>query len=190
LKTPITEQEVYDDHSRPLQVEAEEFYDGNLTPQSTLAYESLGALIETPEIRTLSGNRVNCLKRGQTYLYTYRVKFLKGASNVRFTMLIKTTSGVNLGGAISAADLTSGIPYIAPDSEARMEIKFNCALTPGCYFINCGVLGIVDSEEVVLHRILDASMFRVLHDDEKTILGIIDFGCNADIILPRSNSRQ
>jgi lipopolysaccharide transport system ATP-binding protein len=163
--------------------EIRHYYDVNLKPQSTVEYESFGALIESPEILALSGEKVNCLKRGGSYIYAYIVRFQKGASNVRFTMMIKTTAGFNLGGAISAGDISHAIAYVAPGSEIRVEIRFNCYLNPGSYFINCGVFGIVDTEEIVLHRILDACVFRILHDSEKTTLGVIDFGCSSDMVL-------
>jgi hypothetical protein len=70
------------------EAEIEEFFDPNLVPQSTLAYESQGAHIESPKIFTLAGDRVNCLKRGKTYRYRYKVRFDKAAANVRFGMLI------------------------------------------------------------------------------------------------------
>ena len=178
------------DYSGTPQDDIKDFYDPNLKPQSTLEYESHGALIENPEILTLSGDSVNCLKRGRTYIFAYRVRFKKGASNVRFTMMIKTTTGVNLGGTVSAHDLTQGVRYISPGSSVRIEIRFNCMLNPGCYFVNCGVLGITDTEEIVLHRILDAGMFRVLHDNEKTVVGFIDFGCSADVILSGVNPNR
>jgi hypothetical protein len=71
------------------EAEIEEFFDPNLVPQSTLAYESQGAHIESPKIFTLAGDRVNCLKRGKTYRYRYKVRFDKAAANVRFGMLIQ-----------------------------------------------------------------------------------------------------
>ena len=83
--------------------EPEDYFNPNLPkPQSTLVYESHGAHIELPEINTLSGRRVNCLKRGNTYLYTYNVRFEREAHDVRFGMLIKAKNGTELGGIGSA----------------------------------------------------------------------------------------
>jgi lipopolysaccharide transport system ATP-binding protein len=72
----------------------QESFDPYLKPSSTIEYESHGAYIESPAVLTLDGQQVNNLVRGKTYRYTYTVKFTRSASNVRFGMLIKTTSGV------------------------------------------------------------------------------------------------
>lgn len=92
--------------------EPEEFFDPHLKPKSTIAYESNGATIESPGIINISGQPVNCLKRGQIYRYTYTVYFSAGASSVRFGMLLKTVSGLELGGAVSAPTPQEAFAYV------------------------------------------------------------------------------
>jgi homopolymeric O-antigen transport system ATP-binding protein len=167
------------------ETEREEFFDPNLVPQSTLAYESHGAYIESPEILNLAGDKVNCLKRGKTYRYTYKVRFEKGAANVRFGMLIKTTSGMELGGGVSAPAPAQAIAYLAANSFVRVEFRFVCALNPGTYFLNAGVVGYVCEEENFLHRVLDACMFRVLPLDSNTSTGVVDFNGIPEITVNR-----
>jgi lipopolysaccharide transport system ATP-binding protein len=53
-------------------------------------------------IYTFSGKRVNHLQRGKCYYFKYQVKFNKTVTSVHFGMMIKSTSGLDLGGAISA----------------------------------------------------------------------------------------
>lgn len=163
--------------------ESEDFFDPNLKSQSTLMYESHGAYIEFPEILTLLGEKVNCLKRGETYRYTYKVKFDRDVTNVRFGMLIKTTSGLELGGAVSAPSADQGIPYLAIGKTISVEFRFTCNLNPGSYFLNAGVTGSHQEGETYLHRVLDICMFKVMPVSDNIATATIDFNCNAQIEL-------
>jgi lipopolysaccharide transport system ATP-binding protein len=163
----------------------DELYDPELKPQSLLSYESRGAHIEDPEILTVSGKRVNCLKRGETYRYCYTVRFEQGAANVRFGMLIKTLSGLELGGSVSAAGLEDAIAYQESGSLLRVEFRFVCDLNPGVYFLNAGVTGLVQGEDTYLHRVLDLCMFKVLPVVRNSATGIVDFRCHVSIHASR-----
>lgn len=162
---------------------AEEFFDPSLTPQSTIAYEVRGAAIEHPCILTLSGSPVNCLKRNRAYRYTYRVRFEAAATNVRFGMLIKSTSGVEIGGAESAPRSRTGIPFVAAGTELGVEFRFECSLNAGLYFLNAGVLGVRDDQETYLHRLLDSCIFRVLPDADNLATALVDFHCAPEVTI-------
>lgn len=161
----------------------EEFFDPNLKPQSTVAYESWGAMILSPQILNLAGDQLNCLKRGNTYCFRYQARFTEGASNVRFGMLIKTTSGVELGGAISASSSGESLVFAEVDSTYQVEFRFHCLLNPGTYYLNAGVRGTKANEDMHLHRLLDIVVFRVLPDEGNLATGTVDFGCQPDIEL-------
>lgn len=165
----------------------EEFFDPHLKPQSTIAYEPHGAVIESPQILNLAGEPVNCLKHGRTYRYTYTVRFTTGASHVRFGMLIKTISGIELGGAASASGVQESLTYVLPGSLIRVEFRFQCNLNPGTYFLNAGVVGMKNAEETYLHRLLDACMFRILPCAGSLSTGIVDFNCTPDVIVLSDN---
>lgn len=166
--------------------EPQEFFDPNLKPSSTIEYESRGAHIEAPAVLTLAGEQVNNVVRGMTYRYTYTVKFTESARNVRFGMLIKTISGVELGGGVSASSPKDALAYVDAGSTYRIEFRFRCALKPGVYFMNSGVVGDVDGSETHLHRLMDVSMFRVQPDTEHLVTGIVDFDCYPEIELLRA----
>lgn len=161
----------------------EESFDPNLKPSSTIEYESHGAYIESPAVLTLAGEQVNNLVRGKTYRYTYTARFTKNASNVRFGMLIKTTSGVELGGGVSATLAKDSLAYVEAGAIYRVEFRFCCSLNQGVYFLNAGVVGDVNSSETYLHRLIDIAMFRVLPDSESFTTGVVDFGCYPEIEL-------
>ena len=161
----------------------DESFDSNLKPSSTIEYEPCGAYIEAAAVLTMAGERVNNLVRGKTYRYTYTVRFTQPTSNVRFGMLIKTTSGVELGGGVSAASTKDSLAYVAADSTYRVEFRFCCALNQGVYFLNAGVMGDVDGSETYLHRLIDIAMFRVLPNSDNFTTGIVDFGCYPELEL-------
>jgi lipopolysaccharide transport system ATP-binding protein len=163
--------------------ELQENFDPHLKPSSTIEYEIHGAYIDSPAVLTVSGEQVNNLVRGKTYRYAYTVLFTKSASNVRFGMLIKTTSGVELGGGASANSPGESLAYVEAGSSYRIEFRFRCALNPGVYFLNAGVVGEVDGSETYLHRLIDIAMFRVQPDSDNLATGIVDFGCYPEIEL-------
>jgi len=161
----------------------QESFDPNLKPSSTIEYESHGAYIEKPTILSMAGDQVNNLIRGRSYRYTYGVRFTKSASSVRFGMLIKAISGLELGGAASANSAKDGLIYVEAESTYQVEFRFRCTLNAGIYFLNAGVMGDINGSETYLHRLIDIAMFRVLSDPENLATGMVDFGCLPEIEL-------
>ncbi len=140
-------------------------YDPDLRPESTVEYEPNGATICEPRILAPDGQRVNILLPGHVYTFTYDVLFDQPAHDVRFGMLIKLITGVELGGQ-STHSAREAIPSVA-SGTVRVTFLFETRLTQGTYFLNAGVLGRQFGEERYLHRVLDAVMFRVdSHDDD------------------------
>lgn len=166
--------------------EEEAIFDPHLVPTSTLEYEAQGARISGVRVETLGGRRVNHLVRGARYRYCYDVSFEAHATNVRFGMLIKTLSGVELGGSVSAAGFEDALSYVEPGSQYRVAFNFRCNLNPGVYFLNAGVVGCLQQDETYLHRLIDAAMFRVMSVPNSTTTGIVDFACCTDIALAES----
>lgn len=161
--------------------ELEEFFDPHLQSQDTFAYESHGVHIVKSEIHNILGEQVNCLIQGRVYCYSYIVNFISPAETVRFGMMIKTLSGMELGGAASSASASDAISYISAGSTVRVAFNFECNLNPGTYFLNSGVMGVVAGSETYLHRLLDACLFRVLPISNNTSTGIVDFKCISNI---------
>lgn len=176
------EQTAHKDHPSGEQAqEQQENFDPHLKPRSTIEYESHGAYIDSPAVLTLSGEQVNNLVRGKTYRYAYTVKFCKSANNVRFGMLIKTTSGIELGGALTSTSMANAIPFVESGKELRVEFRFNANLNTGVYFMNAGVLGQIGEVDGYLHRLVDIAMFRILPDSNNNATAIVDFGCVPEI---------
>ena len=154
------------------------YYDPFLQPKSTFRYISQGAQIEEPRITTMAGERVNVLVRGEDYIYSYFVVFSQPAVNVRFGMLIKTITGVELGGAVSAT-VEDALKETQIDEVYEVRFQFKCTLNPGAYFLNAGVVGMLADEEIYLDRIIDAVMIRVQPEDNLLATAIVDFSITA-----------
>lgn len=152
-------------------------FDSGLVPTSVIRYESHGAYIDSARILTENGRQVNVLVRGRRYRYCYIVRFEDACSSVRFGMLIKTVSGVELGGAASAPSIQHSIPAISAGTTYSVQFTFTCSLNPGVFFLNAGVVGVVDGSETYLHRIIDIAMFRVENAPGILSTGIVDFSC-------------
>lgn len=161
------------------------YFDPSLVSQSTLSYPSLGAHIDDPHIQTPSGQRVNMLRGGSDYVYTYRVRFDAAAVGVRCGMLFRTTTGLDLAGGVSAA-AGEGVELVEAGQSLLVRFQFRCLLAPGAYFANAGVLALHGESEQFLDRRIDVIMFRVLPDLDRLATGLVDLGVSANVSLHAS----
>lgn len=166
----------------PLRQEDDAFLDPGLVPATTVEYPSLGCAISNPRLLTLDGRAVNVLVNGNDYIYAYAVHFSAAAAMVRFGMMIRTMRGLDLGGGVS---VPAAAPHAFFHADARVEVRFRfrAAMEAGVYFLNAGVVSIVDEEEKYLARIVDALMFRVLARRDALSTGMVDFGVVPTIAL-------
>ena len=165
-----------------------EEFDTGMQPQSTVVYPDRGAKLEDPRITTLQGRRVNQLVGRREYLYKYRARFMEKAFKVRFGMLIKSTSGWEIGGAVSHP-MSGGIQCIEAGQIAEVTFRFRALLQPGVYFLNAGVLGLVNGEEVYLARCVDVTMFRIQNEPDLTMTATVDFCVEAKVELAENTAR-
>jgi lipopolysaccharide transport system ATP-binding protein len=164
----------------------------HLDPALTTApfvYASRGAEIEGVGLLNGSGQAVNVLVQGTEYEYVYRVTFRQAGFQIRFGMMIKTVSGLELGGAVSHA-AGGGLDHVDADDVVDVRFRFRCLLQPATYFLNAGVVAVVDGEEVFLHRKVDALAFRVEPNPGRLATGIVDFLVEPRItVVPRAARR-
>ena len=162
--------------SRPVETisDGKAFFDSSLVPKTTFSYLTYGARIFDPEITTLEGEVVNNLVRKEKYIYRYKVNFIETAYSVRFGMLVKTVSGLELGGAgwPSSSEVEA---TVEAGATFLVQWKFRCLLLPGIYFLNAGVLGTVDGKVSYLDRMIDAIAVRVQEERRLFATAIVDF---------------
>ncbi|AER55139.1 ABC transporter-like protein [Pseudoxanthomonas spadix BD-a59] len=174
---------------RPVDAAKDEaYFDPGLISQSAIRYESHGAVIDDPHIETLAGQRVNVLVPGNEYIYTYRVDFERAATGVRFGMLIKALTGVELGGAVSS-NAHDSLPLVESDRQATVRFRFRAMVAPGMYFMNAGVIGRVGEEELFLDRLVDVIAFRIPPDPGRIATGFVDFSVGVQIEMDLEQAR-
>lgn len=156
-------------NSLTLDIDRSEF-DPDLISKSVINYEANGATISNTRVESLDGKPVNLLSQGQVYKVRYEVNFHNNYNNVRFRCMIKTTTGVELGGGTYPMVSDEGFKATAGNS-IHLSFEFTCNLSTGTYFINCGLSEDFQS----LHRILDALVFKVSGTANTFSFGIIDF---------------
>jgi lipopolysaccharide transport system ATP-binding protein len=116
---------------------------------------------------------VNVLRPGDDYIYGYRVHFERSATNVRCGMMIKTVTGVEVGGAVSSRP-DGALPVVEAGASCEVSFRFTCLMAPGAYFLNAGVLGVRGGVEDYLDRRIDVAMFRVMADPRRLATGVVD----------------
>ncbi len=161
-------------------------YNPQLIPQSTTWYEPAGANIEQPQLLTLNGRQVNMLVRNEEYLYSYCVRFSADAFQVKFGMLIKTLRGIELGGYGNIVE-DDRLERVRRGTVVRVSFQFRCALLPGSYFLNVGVMGRTDQGDTYLHRGVDVVMFEVMPEEHIAPTAIVDFGIVAKVSFQENN---
>lgn len=157
-----------------------ENFNERLISESMVSYEKHGAEIFDVTLKDSKNKKVNIVKTGENYKLSYKVKFYKAASGIKFGMLIKTLTGVELGGASTAVEKDS-IKAIKAGETKEISFSFKASLLPGTYFINTGASGLVDGERTFLHRITDAYMFKILPNTTLKETGLVDFNITSRI---------
>ncbi|WP_287881435.1 ABC transporter ATP-binding protein [Aquitalea sp.] len=163
-----------------------EFFDISIESTSKINYESLGAFIYDVTISNLNNEQVNNITRGNFYRYVYKVRFDKSVTNVIFGMLIKSISGIELGGAVTAASKQESLSLVNAGDVYKVTFEFLCCFNPAVYFLNAGVLGDVNEVQTYLHRVIDIAAFRVNPEPLLKTTGTVDISCNSLICLEKN----
>lgn len=159
--------------SEPREDAPDAYWDEGMVTESTVEYSSRGATIVDPQIQTLQGAKVNVLVPGEQYVYTYQVRFDQASAGVRFGMMIRTVTGVEVGGAASCLP-ENAVPVVEVGEVALVRFRFRCLLAPGTYFLNAGSLGLIGEGEEYLARQIDVLMFKVMPTSRRLATGLVD----------------
>lgn len=159
---------------RPVPPAREAYWEEGLVPPATVQYENRGAEIEDPHIQTIDGRKVNVLAAGDEYLYVYRLHMLSGCASVRCGMMVRTVTGIDLGGCVSGRTAES-MRWVDAGSRLEVRIRFRCLMAPGTYFLNAGVVALFEGGEEFVNRWVDVAMFRVMPGRDSAATGLVDF---------------
>jgi lipopolysaccharide transport system ATP-binding protein len=161
----------------------EEFYVPEMKPQSTVQLEERGARIRDARLLTLDGRQVNMLKLGRRYVLEYYVDFLQDAADVGCGMMIRTVNGARLAGANTRSRPSLRLARVERGQVGLVRVEFSCRLLPATYFVTCGVNGLIEDERLVLHKISDALMFRVLPEKDCVSAGAFDLAPSPEVSI-------
>ncbi len=159
--------------SEPDEPHRRAFYDPHMVPESTLSYESRGALVSNPRILTPDGERVNVLVKDEEYIYTFDVLFTEEARSARYGMSVKVPSGLYICGLYSHTT-GNGIEHVEKGTTWCPRFRFRCIFMPGIYFLSAGVNGMVDGTEASLHIVQEIAMFKVQPEAGRLAEGLVD----------------
>ncbi len=76
------------------------FYDPEFISRNSIVFESNGVEISNPALKTVDNVEVNNLVHGEEYIYSYKVRFIEDAVNIQYGMLIKSVTGLEIGGLV------------------------------------------------------------------------------------------
>lgn len=151
----------------------EAYWEDGLESSSTIVYENRGASIDGPHLQTLDGHKVNVLVSGATYVYAYNVHLERTLANVRCGMMIRSLTGVEVGGAATTLP-QDALPVVKAGEVLNVRFRFRCLLAPGTYFLNAGVLASLGEGEEYVDRRVDVAMFRVMPANDRLATGFVD----------------
>jgi lipopolysaccharide transport system ATP-binding protein len=160
----------------------EEWWDDGLVPNSTVAYPPRGCRILDVGIETLDGRQVNVLLPNAEDVYRYRAEFDEPATGVRFGMMVRSLTGVELAGAASHPE-GNPIAFVARGSSIDVRFRFRNLLNAGTYFLNAGIVGLEGEGETFLVRYLDVAMFRVTRDPLRLATGFTDICAEPEVVF-------
>ena len=146
-------------------------FDPGLVPDSTVTYPVQGGEILSLRILDVEKRVVNCLSFGKEYYFEVSGRFLTDRERVYFGVHIRTISGLEVTGQ-RYPDEGQYIEQVRAGSHFRTIYRFKMLLAPGIYFSGSGIWAI--DEPICIHRIIDATMFRVVSHQKTNFLAYVD----------------
>lgn len=165
----------------------QDYFDESLIPKNTITYDIAGARLFDYELLNLEGEKVNVIQFGNKYIWRYKAEFLESCSNVRFGMMIKTSKGLELCGA-ATHQFAKSIKDVKKGEIYLIEYSFVPKFVGGLYFLNCGVLGLKNNEEIFLNRYVEAWAFKMQDRSDSLLSGIVDMNLKSTVNKITSNS--
>lgn len=158
------------------------YWEDGMESSVTIVYENRGATIEDPHIETRNGRKVNVLVGGNEYVYTYTVAFARTFAGVRCGMMIRSLTGVEIGGAATTT-LQDTLPAVEAGQTLTVRFCFRCLLAPGVYFLNAGVLAALGEGEEYVDRRIDVAMFRVMPETGRLATGFVNLDVEPKVLV-------
>ncbi len=148
-----------------------DFYESGMLPQSTEIYPVHGARIDSIKIYNSAGREVNNLVAGYEYSFEISGAFLEERETVWIIFGIRSIQGTTIT-SYTYPDNDTYIHNVKMGQKFRLTYKWKMVLTPNIYFSGGGIWSTTDP--VLMHRIVDGNMFRVLPRKGRHPSGYVD----------------
>lgn len=150
---------------------AQDYFDPYIPSPTENSYGDGSASIINPKFLTSDGRPVNVLVSGRNYEWQYEIHFHKDSSQVWAGAMIKTVEGLLVAG-LGGPSQNAYIGDKKAGDHILLSIPIQLNLSPGTYFMNCGVASNEKGENLFLHRRVDVAMIRVISPDSRGYPGI------------------
>ncbi len=172
-RTPDLKKEEKDGHQKA-------YFLPGFKSMSAIEHRNFPVDFEEIQVSTVDGEKVNVLVMGEDYVCSYKVRFHIDSEQVFFNMAIRNEKGIAISTA-STRDILR-LKEVEKGSIYRVEWRFRCRLLQGNYFVTVAVSRIdPNMEVVVLNRILDAVVFKVLGEAPRIYWGVVSLGQKCSI---------
>jgi len=148
-----------------------DFYQEDLVPESTQEHPVQGARINSIKIYNLEGKQVNNLLSGREYIFEIRGVFLGDRELVYIGFHIRAANGTELTGRVFPR-WGKYLERVNSGQSFRLAHRIKVSLAPGVYFSGGGIWSA--NEPVCLHKVVDATMFRVMPKLKNDSFGHVD----------------
>lgn len=156
---------IYNDIYKPYFIEG-------FKPKTTIEYKNFEVNFFDMCVKTIDGEIVNHLITGEEYIFEHKTSFGIDARDVSFGIAIKNEKGLDLSKG-SMQSRNEFISLITKDSCCLVRWKFTCNLMSGIYYISIGVGTFENNEHVLLNRVVDAYVFKVIKQRNNLEYGIV-----------------
>lgn len=143
----------------PSTIQESDFYQEHLIPESTQEYLLQGARLDSIKIYNLEGRQVNNLLPGREYIFEICGVFLEERELVYVGFHIRAANGTELTGRVYPP-WGKYLERVKSGQKFRLTHRIKMNLAPAVYFSGGGIWSA--HEPVCLHKVVDATMFRVL----------------------------
>ena len=137
-----------------------------------LSFDQRGGEISNTSVTDLAGQSVNVLTIHQEFILKFNVRFDVAFERVRFAWVLKTTTGLIIGGG-STHQPGSGIS-VSASSSLQVISHFVNFFTPGNYLIDINVRGTIEQDNEFIHGITNAIGIRSASYNLNFRNGIVD----------------
>ena len=146
-------------------------FDSGLVPETTTIYLVQGAEIQSIQIFGSDNQVVNVLQPGGNYTFVVAGRFLIDFTGIFVGIHIRSVSGVVITGQRFPEE-GRFFDHAEAGKSFKVMFTFKMDLLPGVYFVGGGIW--TSQEPSCAHRILDASMFRVVPLKSANSFGYVD----------------